>query len=112
MFQKLGLVHEYPTEDPGRFAVTGNEADRHVFKVPSLRNVKETGPYFHDGSITALEEAVRLMGHHQVGQTLSDEEVAKMVAFLGSLTGAIDPQYIQRPPLPASGPNTPPPDPT
>lgn len=112
MFQKLGLVHEYPTEDLGRFAVTGNEADRQVFKVPSLRNVRETAPYFHDGSIARLEEAVRLMGYHQVGRTLTDDEIATIVAFLDSLTGTIDPQYIQRPPLPASGPETPPPDPS
>lgn len=112
MFQKLGLVHEYPTEDLGRFAVTGNEADRQVFKVPSLRNVRETAPYFHDGSIARLEEAVRLMGYHQVGRTLTDDEIATIVAFLDSLTGTIDPEYIQRPPLPASGPETPPPDPS
>jgi cytochrome c peroxidase len=105
-------MHEYPTQDSGRFAVTGEEADRHIFKVPSLRNVKETGPYLHDGSISALEEMVRLMGHHQVGRTLSDGEIAKIVAFLGSLTGVIDPDYIEMPPMPASGPKTPPPDPT
>ena len=112
MFQKLGLVEDYPTEDPGRFAVTNNEADRKVFKVPSLRNVTETAPYFHDGSIETLEEAIRLMGRYQLARTLSDDEIAAIVTFLRSLVGTIDPDYIRRPELQPSGPDTPAPDPT
>ena len=71
MFRKLGLVKAYGTEDPGRFAVTGKETDRNVFKVPSLRNVAQTAPYFHDGSIETLDEAIRVMAEHQLGVELS-----------------------------------------
>jgi cytochrome c peroxidase len=112
MFQKLGLVEDYPTEDLGRFAVTNNEVDRKVFKVPSLRNVTETAPYFHDGSIETVEKAIRLMGRHQLARTLSNDEIATIVAFLRSLVGTIDPEYIRQPQLPPSGPDTPVPDPT
>ena len=111
-YQKLGGVHPYATEDVGRFAVTGNDLDRHVFKVPSLRNIAETGPYFHDGQVGTLAEAVRLMAHHQLGWELAEDDVSSIVVFLGSLTGTIDQEYIARPELPASGPETPAPDPT
>jgi cytochrome c peroxidase len=111
LFRKLGLVKPYGTADPGRFQVTGNEVDRGVFKVPSLRNVTQTAPYFHDGSIPQLEDAIRIMGEHQLGQPLSKEEIASIRAFLRTLTGKIDPIYTARPKLPASGPDTPPPDP-
>jgi cytochrome c peroxidase len=111
-YQKLGGVSPYPTEDPGRFNVTGNESDRGVFKVPSLRNVAETGPYFHDGSVGRVEQAIRLMAKHQLGRTLSREELAALEAFLASLTGSVDTEYIAVPELPASGPETPAPDPT
>ena len=105
-------VVQQPTDDPGRFAVTGEEADRHVFKVPSLRNVYKTGPYFHDGSIDSVEAAIRIMGEHQLGRTLSDEQVHSIAAFLKSLTGGINPVYIAKPVMPASGPDTPPPNPS
>ena len=110
-YRKLGQIFPYETKDPGRFNVTGNEADRFVFKVPSLRNVAETGPWFHDGSITSLEEAVRLMGYHQLGLTLEPKQIADLSAFLRSLTGEIDAGYVARPELPAKGPDTPAPDP-
>ncbi|MCA9794616.1 MAG: c-type cytochrome, partial [Candidatus Eremiobacteraeota bacterium] len=84
----------FQTEDPGRFKVTGHESDRATFKVPSLRNITETGPYFHDGQVASLVEAVRLMGHHQLGKDLSDEEIGQIVAFLGSLKGELPKQYI------------------
>jgi cytochrome c peroxidase len=100
MYQKLGLVKPYPTEDPGRAKITGNEAERGFFKVPSLRNVEKTGPYFHDGSIATLEQASRIMAEHQLGRTLTDADVTKLVAFLGSLTGQIDPEYTREPKLP------------
>lgn len=94
MFQRFGVLGDYfgdrgnPTEaDLGRFAVTGREEDRHVFKVPSLRNVALTAPYFHDGSVATLEEAVRVMARYQLGRDLADEEVAGLAGFLGSLTG-------------------------
>jgi len=72
---------------PGRFLVTGNEADRYVFRVPSLRNVAVTAPYFHDGSAATLEEAVRRVARLQLGRTLPEAHVADLVAFLHSLTG-------------------------
>ncbi|MCG8591543.1 MAG: c-type cytochrome [Proteobacteria bacterium] len=112
LYRKLGLVRPFETSDVGRFAVTGNEADRGVFKVPSLRNVAETGPWFHDGSVTELAEAVRLMGHHQLGVDLSESQVRQLVAFLESLTGTVDPDLAAAPELPASGPDTPAPDPS
>jgi len=107
LYQKLGLVHPYATEDEGRFEVTGDEADRYFFKVPSLRNVVATGPWFHDGQVAELDEAVRLMAWHQLGKELTPEQVAEIVAFLGALTGKPDPQYVAKPELPESGPDTP-----
>jgi cytochrome c peroxidase len=112
MYRKLGLVQPFETEDNGRFDVTNDEADRHVFKVPSLRNIAMTGPYFHDGSVTSLEEAIRLMGWHQLGLELTDAQIASVATFLGSLSGTVEPEYIQAPELPESGPDTPAPDPT
>ena len=91
IFMKLGLIHPWPNqEDIGREAITGVEGHRMVFKVPSLRNVAQTGPYFHDGSVGTLKEAVQLMSHHQRGIDLTDEETEAIVAFLGSLTGELD----------------------
>ncbi len=94
MFQRFGVLGDYfadrgdPTEaDLGRFAVTGREEDRHVFKVPSLRNVALTAPYFHDGSTATLDEAIRVMARYQLGRDLADEEVEGLAAFLGTLTG-------------------------
>jgi cytochrome c peroxidase len=103
MFQKIGLVHPYPTGDQGRAKVTNDPADASVFKVPSLRNVLATGPYFHDGKVVSIEEAVRLMAWHQLGKKLDDAQVASIVAFLGSLSGKADPAYIAKPELPPSG---------
>lgn len=112
MYRKLGLVKPYETADPGRFNVTNDEADRGVFKVPSLRNIAGTGPYFHDGSVASLSEAIRLMGEHQLGLALSDEQVAQIETFLASLSGTVEPEYIAAPELPESGPDTPAPDPS
>jgi cytochrome c peroxidase len=89
MYQKLGLVKPYPTKDLGRYAVTKNEADKMMFKVPSLRNVEKTGPYFHDGSVTSLEDAVHKMGEYQLGKDLSEQEVKEIVTFLRSLTAPL-----------------------
>ena len=97
MYQKLGLVKPYVTKDPGHEKVTGNPADRGVFKVPSLRNVAETGPYFHDGSIATLPEVVRLMARHQLGKELDDQAVSEIVTFLGALTGSLDAKYAAKP---------------
>ncbi len=89
MYQKLGLVKPYPTEDLGRHEVTKNEADKYFFKVPSLRNIEKTGPYFHDGKVKTLDQAIRLMGSHQLGRELTDRQVELILAFLRSLTGQL-----------------------
>jgi cytochrome c peroxidase len=91
-YAKFGVVAnpgpEYlPPEDAGRYAVTKNNADRYVFKVPSLRNVEMTAPYFHTGSTFDLKQAVRVMAESQLGAKLADDEAMKIVAFLKSLTG-------------------------
>lgn len=112
LYRKLGQVKPYATQDPGRFKVTGKEEDRQVFKVPSLRNVAKTGPWFHDGSIRELDQAIRLMAEHQLGVSLDDARVRSIRTFLESLTGEIDAAYVAPPQLPASGPDTPAPDPS
>lgn len=114
MYQKLGLVQPWKnTKDEGRFKVTKNESDKMFFKVPSLRNIEKTAPYFHDGSVKTLEEAVTLMAKHQLGKTLTDGDKKAIVTFLKSLTGELpDKKLIAKPELPESGPNTPKPDPT
>jgi cytochrome c peroxidase len=112
LYRKLGFIFPYETQDIGRENVTHEASDRYVFKVPSLRNIVKTGPYFHDGSIATLEEVVRIMGYHQVGLQLEDAQIADIVAFLGSLTGDLNLDYVAKPELPESGSDTPPPDPS
>lgn len=102
-YRKVGLVRPwFQTRDPGRVAITGDPADEMVFKVPSLRNVDQTWPYFHDGSVQRLEDAVRLMAIHQTGQNLSDEQIRSIVTWLRTLTGPIPTAYIDEPALPAA----------
>jgi cytochrome c peroxidase len=97
MLQKFGLTKDYWLEtgsdkpDPGRFAITKKDEDRSVFRVPMLRNVAKTAPYFHDGSVERLDRAVRIMASVQLGRTLDDDAVAAIVSFLESLTGEIPP---------------------
>jgi cytochrome c peroxidase len=98
MYQKLGIVRDYfadrgniTEKDYGRYNVTHDENDKFVFKVPSLRNVELTAPYFHDGSAATLEDAVSVMAKYQLGRELSPEERADLVAFLKSLTGEVPP---------------------
>jgi cytochrome c peroxidase len=112
MYQKLGLIRPYPVEDPGRFAVTEQESDRQVFKVPSLRNIAKTAPYLHDGSVPTLKEVIRIMAEHQLDKNLDASQIRSIEIFLGSLTGRIDATYTARPQLPPSGPDTPTPDPS
>jgi cytochrome c peroxidase len=97
MFETLGAVRDYFADrgnvtraDLGRFNVTGREEDRHVFKVPSLRNVALTPPYFHDGSVRTLDEAVQTMARYQLGRPLPDSDRALIVQFLHTLTGEYD----------------------
>ena len=112
MYQKLGVVKAYEDDDKGRMEVTGEEVDLQVFKVPSLRNVAETGPWFHNGKVTTLAEAIRLMAWHQLGVELDADAVGEIEAFLGSLTGRVDAEYVALPELPPNGPKTPAPDPS
>jgi len=112
LYQKLGVVKPYPTEDPGRAEITGNEADRQVFKVPSLRNIAKTGPYLHDGSIQQLDQMIRIMAEYQLGIPVDDAQVSAILAFLESLTGTVDADLIAMPELPPSGPDTPAADPS
>jgi cytochrome c peroxidase len=103
MYEKLGAAAPWPTaggSDHGRAGVTGNASDEMVFKVPSLRNVARTAPYFHDGSVQTLPEAVRLMGTYQLGETLSDAEVESVVAWLSSLTAELPASAMHPPHLP------------
>jgi cytochrome c peroxidase len=108
MFQKFGLVEEYwkatgsQEIDQGRFGFTQEPADLYVFKVPSLRNVAMTPPYFHDGSVATLDEAVKVMGRVQLGVALPDAEISEIVAFLGTLTGALPAGFAAAPTLPAA----------
>lgn len=93
MFQRFGIMGDYLSSRPGgssdvgRQALTGREDDRHVFKVPSLRNVALTAPYFHDGSIASLDKAIAIMARYQLGVSIGDEDVRLLRAFLESLTG-------------------------
>ena len=95
MYQKFGIYGDYWTLtkskkiDNGRFDVTQKESDKYLFKVPSLRNIEKTYPYFHDGSVNDLREAIKIMAKLQVNKELSDEEVASIVTFLKTLTGEL-----------------------
>jgi cytochrome c peroxidase len=108
MYEKVGAVEPWPNQkDQGRYEVTQREGDRMMFKVPTLRNVSETGPYFHDGVAASLPEAVRMMGKHQLGLELEDREVQAIVTWLGSLTGKLPAAYTATPELPPSTAATP-----
>jgi cytochrome c peroxidase len=104
LFQRFGVVADafegrpIQTRDYGRMLRTGREEDAHVFRVPSLRNVAVTAPYFHDGSAPTLDLAVRRMGAVQLGYALSDGEAAQLVAFLNTLTGEYQGRSLAEPP--------------
>ena len=110
-FQKMGLVEPYKSSSAaeGRSAVTGKDGDRFNFKVPTLRNVELTYPYFHDGAANTLAESVDIMGRLQLGRKFSADENARIVAFLKTLTG--DQPSFTLPILPPSADNTPRPQP-
>jgi cytochrome c peroxidase len=98
MFERVGVVEPWPNQrDPGRAGVTRAAADRMVFKVPSLKNVAMTAPYFHDGSGDTLETAIRMMGRHQLGIELRDQDVDAIAAWMRAMTGSIDKAYIAPP---------------
>lgn len=103
MYQVAGFVEPWPNQsDLGRYEVTKIPSDRMVFKVPTMKNITHTAPYFHDGSVDELSDAVRTMGRHQLGIELSGSEVASIVAFLGALEGELPAQYVAPPRLPAA----------
>lgn len=94
MYQVFGVIGNYfvdrgnvRPEDYGLFNLTGQERDRFKFRVPSLRNVAVTAPYFHDGSVATLPDAVKIMGRYQLGRNLKESEIKSLVLFLESLTG-------------------------
>src|SRR5947199_10634913 len=105
MYQKSGIIeddcHATPSapSDKGRADVTGNDADLYMFKVASLRNVGMTPPYFHDGSVATLPEAVKVMARVQLGTRLADKDVGDIVSFLATLTGPLPPDFVTAPVL-------------
>ena len=112
MYQKFGVTKNYweltgsKNKDEGRSVVTKNDGEKYFFKVPSLRNVTHTYPYFHDGSVWNLNDAIRIMAELQLGKKLTDAEVADMAAFLETLTGNTPEDALKLPVLPASAAET------
>ncbi len=114
-YQKFGILEDYwlatgskemeqlKGRDKGKYHDTKKDEDIYIFKVPQLRNVAVTAPYFHDGSVAKLEDAVRVMARVQLGQKISDTDVALIVAFLETLTGKIPAQFASVPALPVAG---------
>lgn len=105
-FQKVGSVRPYVTDNSskGRMDVSGKPWDEMMFKVPTLLNVERTAPYFHDGTVKTLPDAVKKMADIQLDMNLSEKQVEEIVAFLESLNGELP--KIEKPTLPPSGPET------
>lgn len=110
-FQKFGLVQgpywkfiEDPNHDKGRADFTKNAADEFFFRVPGLRNVAKTYPYFHNGSVWELDKAVKIMGQAQLGKDLTQEQITDIVAFLQTLSGSVSEKARTVPELPLSSP--------
>ncbi len=89
LYAKFGAIYATNSNTKGRYEVTKDEMDEYFFKVPSLRNIELTAPYMHDGRIETLNEAVKFMAYYQLGKSLSEEDINKIVAFLKSLTGEL-----------------------
>lgn len=108
MYQKFGVTKNYweltgsKSKDEGRSAISKNEGEKYYFKVPSLRNVDKTYPYFHDGSVWDLRQAIAIMGELQLGKKLTEEQVIDIEAFLKTLTGEVPTEARLLPVLPAS----------
>jgi cytochrome c peroxidase len=102
-FKKFGQETDYhaltnsSNADEGRKKVTNNAADKDVFKVPSLRNIAKTHPYFHDGSVSDLNKAISIMGKTQLNKNLTDEEISAIASFLQSLTGSVPEDALKIP---------------
>jgi len=98
MLERTGVVEPWPNQsDKGRYEVTHLPVDRMMFKVPTLRNVEGTGPYFHDGSAETIEDAVHMAGVYELGLDLSPREVASIVTWFHSLSGEVSASYVARP---------------
>lgn len=103
MYQKFGLVTDYRPftgstgKDMGRMDVTKSEFDKDMFKVPSMRNITKTQPYFHDGSVSDLGKAIRIMGKVELNKDLSDEQIASIITFLEALTADV-PEEVKKAP--------------
>jgi cytochrome c peroxidase len=112
-FQKIGAAKPWPdSSDNGRAQVTHSDADRQVFKVPSLRNIEKTGPYFHNGKIPTLQTAIQDMAEYQLGKTLTPAQTASIETFLRTLTGTVPAELVKKPALPPSTAATPKPSET
>lgn len=94
-YQKLGVYVPYKGKDTGRMRVTGNEADKYSFRVPSLLNVEKTAPYYHDGSMATLEDAVADMVKNQITAKVTPEQIASIVLFLKALTGKLPEEFVK-----------------
>jgi cytochrome c peroxidase len=108
MYQKFGVFEPYwqltksKDVDEGRYVVTKDENDKYIFKVPMLRNIEMTSPYFHDGSVDRLHDAIWIMGKAQLAKSLADQQVEEISLFLKSLTGRIPDDALNVPLLPPS----------
>jgi cytochrome c peroxidase len=108
MYRKFGILEPYwkytksDKIDEGRYAVTKSEADKYVFKVPVLRNVEKTAPYFHDGSVDTMAEAITIMAKVQLGRDISGQQAGEIADFLKSLTGEISEEIMKVPLLPSA----------
>ncbi len=106
MYQKMGLHGNYAEsigsnhDDLGRFTLTENENDKYLFKVPSLRNIEKTAPYFHDGGVESLSESVKIMAKLQLDKDLTEEQAGEIVTFLHALTGEVPTKYQTAPVMP------------
>ena len=89
MYNRFGVFEDPQTSDLGRYNVTHKERDKYFFKVPTLRNIAQTAPYFHDGRTSSLREAVLMMAQYQLGRKITDDEVDKIVSFLESLSAQV-----------------------
>jgi cytochrome c peroxidase len=103
MYREVGIAYPWPKQKDTRTVATDAIAKRLALQVPSLKNIAETAPYFHDSSVSNLEAAIRLMGHHQLGVELSTDDVNAIAAWMRTLSGEVDPVYIAVPELPAEG---------
>jgi len=111
MYQVLGKEKAWPNQkDKGRSSVTKSPSDDMTFKVPQLRNIERTAPYFHDASSSSLDSAVKTMAEYQLKKEISAEDAGSIVTWLKTLTGTIPSEFIRKPTLPTSTAKTPKPD--